>query len=81
MYYYYSLHIIYQPNWRFRFSANFIFLVLVYHYNGIGKNFVFEVKLLMSRYCNFSHGIKKTRYDITHFTESQHGKYGDLKNG
>ena len=27
------------------------------------------------------HGIKKTRYDITHFAESQHGKYGDLKNG
>ena len=27
------------------------------------------------------HGIKNTRYDITHFTESQHGKYGDLKNG
>ena len=26
-------------------------------------------------------GRKKTRYDITHLTESQHGKYGNLKNG
>ena len=32
-------------------------------------------------FCCWAHGIKKTRYDITHFTESQHGKYEDLKNG
>ena len=45
------------------------------------KQYFFHMYNILSDRISINHGIKKTRYDITHFTESQHGKYGNLKNG